>query len=271
MVAKPDSADCDATALAELVAARARFERRRVAGGSDRRGGREHSTSTPSRSGSTTRRVPGEGALSGPFAGVPFLLKDIGQDYAGQRHTAAAAPRRDRISARAQRLYAALPGGRPRHLRPHGDAGAGPQAPDREQAVGSVAQSLGPGAQPGGSSGGSAAAVAGGIVPMAGANDGGGSIRIPASFCGLVRAEALHWAGCPGGPTGLKLGRRLRPTACSAGRCAIRPGCWMCCARRSLATRSAARRRARPYAEEVGAPPGRLRIGFSTASPIGTR
>src|SRR5690606_40117776 len=42
-----------------------------------------------------------------------------------------------------------------------------------------------PGRTPGGSSGGSAAAVAAGVVPVAGASDGGGSIRIPAAACGL--------------------------------------------------------------------------------------
>ena len=76
---------------------------------------------------------------------------------------------------------------------------------------------------PGGSSGGSAAAVAGGLLTLATAGDGGGSIRIPAGFCGLVGLKATFGR--------IPLLARTRGTATSPSssaacrvRCATRPG-----------------------------------------------
>ncbi len=118
---------------------------------------------------------------------------------------------------------------------------------------------------PGGSSGGAAAATAAGMFPLAHGNDGGGSIRIPASCCGLV---------------GLKVSRGRVPKLVNS---------WEGGAVEGVLTRDVADTAAvldlisqpdrgawynapapeRPFVEEVGADPGRLRIGLLEQAPFG--
>jgi len=119
---------------------------------------------------------------------------------------------------------------------------------------------------PGGSSGGSAAAVAAGLVPAAHANDGGGSIRIPASECGLVGLKPTRGRTSLGPDVGEAIGglvvegvvtRSVRDTA----------GILDAIAGPMPGDPYAAAPPARPYREEVGADPGRLRIGLLTRAP----
>lgn len=122
----------------------------------------------------------------GPFAGVPFLLKDMGQALKGERLTSGSfALRNHRSMVNAEYTNRILDSG----FIPLGHT----NVPEFSLLAVTEPVLYGPTKNPwdltvtpGGSSGGSAAAVASGMVPVAGANDGGGSIRIPASYCGLV-------------------------------------------------------------------------------------
>ena len=122
---------------------------------------------------------------------------------------------------------------------------------------------------PGGSSGGSGSAVASGMVAIGHANDGGGSIRIPASCNGLVglKATRARVSMAPLGDfigglaTELVVTRSVRDTAAVHEFCtAVEP---------PPGEPYFAPPKVRPYTEEVGADPGKLRIGLMTTPPGG--
>jgi amidase len=210
--------------------------------------------------------APGDG----PFRGVPFLLKDILGNVAGVPTQSGARFLVDLPSPQDDTLVTRFKA-----------AGLVPLAKTNVPEFGLLPTTEGvlygaahnpwnPRHSTGGSSGGSGAAVAAGIVPMAHANDGGGSIRIPASCCGLVGLKPSR-ARNPLGPmlgdimSGLicehVVSRTVRDTAalldCTAG---PEPGDPYMVAPP-----------ARPFAEEARTAPGRLRIAFSTTNALGAK
>jgi amidase len=204
----------------------------------------------------------------GMFRGVPFLMKDLLQTVAGEpfswgwkafKDAGLVAPSTSYVAAKL--------------------AAAGlitlaqTTVPEWGTTLSTETRAWGPTRNPwdtartaGGSSGGAAAAVSSGLVPIAHGNDAGGSIRIPASFCGLVGlkgsrgrtslgpAHAELWHGlCEEGA----LTRTVRDAAAALDVVAgYMPGDpWM------------APPPPRPFRDQVGQPPGRLRIGFMDRAP----
>ncbi len=208
------------------------------------------------------------GLPSGPFTGVPFLLKDLGVHYQGVPTTYAcrlfkdAAFDHDSILVTRYRQAGLLIFGKT-------------NTPEFGLTVTTEPRLFGPCRNPwnlerttGGSSGGAAAAVAAGMVPAAHASDGGGSIRIPASCCGLFGLKPTRgrvslgpdlgegWAGMS---IHHVISRTVRDSAALLdATCAPVPGdpYW-------------APPLERPFLEEVGRPPGSLQIAFTTIPPSG--
>ncbi len=126
------------------------------------------------------------GERPGPLVGLPVLVKDV-TDVAGMRTTFGSLLFADAPAAPADGLV-------PRRLRAAGAIVIGKtNTPEfategytANRVFGATRSPWRPDASPGGSSGGSAAALAAGMVPIATAADGGGSIRIPAAWSGLV-------------------------------------------------------------------------------------
>jgi amidase len=117
---------------------------------------------------------------------------------------------------------------------------------------------------PGGSSGGSCAAVAAGLTPIAHASDGGGSIRIPASCCGLVGLKPSR-GRVSNGPQGGDLTRFLSVQLGVSTSVRDVAALLDVAAGPEVGDPIIAPAPARPYKEEVGADPGRLRVGIATS------
>jgi amidase len=145
------------------------------------------------------RKAIAAGLPAGPFTGVPYLLKDLGALYAGTPTTNGSAFFRDAVADHDSEIV--------RRLKRAGLVIFGKTNTSEFGLSTSVEPRLfGPTRNPwnqafsaGGSSGGAAAAVAVGMLPMAHATDGGGSIRIPASACGLFGLKPTR-ARTPAGP-----------------------------------------------------------------------
>jgi len=203
----------------------------------------------------------------GPLHGVPIPVKDL-TDVAGWNTTFGSRAGLGRVSRMTAHVAQALR-----------DAGAillcrtntpefGTVCVTENQAHGATRNPWNTEHSPGGSSGGAAAAVASGMVPIAHANDGGGSIRIPASCCGLVGlkpsrgrvpmgplvSDVMH-GGCVEGT----VTRTVADTAAALDAIAtFDEGAWY-----------NAPAPQRPFLQEVGAAPGRLRIAYSSVAPTG--
>ena len=198
-----------------------------------------------------------------PFAGVPILMKDLGAMYGGVRTTMGSkflmgfVPDQDsELTIRLKKAGVIVLG--KTNLPEFG------LVPTTEpEAFGPTKNPWDIERTPGGSSGGSAAAVASGMVPMAHGNDGGGSIRIPSSCCGVFGLKPTR-ARNPLGPNfGDLLSGFVAEHALTRS---VRDSAALLDATSGpdLGDPYWAPPPARPFLEEVGADPGKLRIAFTT-------
>jgi amidase/6-aminohexanoate-cyclic-dimer hydrolase len=139
------------------------------------------------------------GLPAGPFTGVPYLLKDLGVYYAGTITSAGSAFLRDAVADHDSEVVVRMKRAGLVIMGKTNTSEFGLSTSVEPKLFGPTRNPWNPEFSAGGSSGGAAAAVAAGMLPMAHATDGGGSIRIPASCCGLFGLKPTR-ARTPLGP-----------------------------------------------------------------------
>jgi amidase/6-aminohexanoate-cyclic-dimer hydrolase len=214
------------------------------------------------------RRVAKASLPPGPLAGVPYLMKNLGLMMEGVRCTQGSALFSDFSSDHDSDFVKRVKSSGLNVFGTTNSPEFGLNSTTEPAAHGPTKNPWNTDYSPGGSSGGSAAAVAARILPAAHASDGGGSIRIPGSNCGLV---------------GLKVSRGRTPSGPDAGEG------WAGLSNEHAVTRTVrdsaalldatngpapgdpyfAKAPARDYLNEVGENPGKLRVGLMLAPPDG--
>jgi amidase len=202
--------------------------------------------------------------LDGPFAGVPMPIKDL-VATGGIRTTYSCKAYADHVPDEDSELA--------RRIRAAGFVVLGKSntpefgtIPVTESELNGICRNpWDTGRTPGGSSGGAAAAVAAGLAPIAQASDGGGSIRIPASCCGIygLKPSRGRTSSAPQGDAyGLSVQGPVARTVADAAAyldalAGPEPG-----------DPYVAPPPERPFLQEVGEPPGRLRVAFVLEPPV---
>jgi amidase len=207
----------------------------------------------------TQARSPADG----PFAGVPLPIKDL-VETAGIRTTFSCRAFADNVPAEDVELVRRIRAAGFVVLGKTNTPEFGTTAVTESELNGICRNPWETSRTPGGSSGGAAAAVAAGLAPLAQASDGGGSIRIPASCCGLFGLKPTRGRTSPapyGDSFGLSVQGPLARTVADAAAyldatAGPEPG-----------DPYVAPPPERPFLDEVGAPPGRLRVALVLEPP----
>ncbi|HEX7884486.1 MAG TPA: amidase family protein [Phenylobacterium sp.] len=214
------------------------------------------------------RRRAAAALPAGPFHGVPFLIKDLGMPVAGWPRSFGSRFAREIVDTEDGGLTARY---RAAGVVPLGKTNTpeyGITGTTEGRHLGACRNPWNPDHIAGGSSGGAASAVAAGIVPLAHASDGLGSIRIPAACCGLVGLKVTRDRN-PNLPDGFDyalgnvvdhvVSRTVRDSAAMLDATGYADPC----------AAYAAPAKARPYAEEITRSPGKLRIAWASETPSG--
>jgi len=216
------------------------------------------------------RQAITDGLPDGPLRGAPYLIKDLGAAMAGipttggSRFMADVVPAED--SETVKRLKAA-------GLAIFGKTNTcefGMSITCEPQFYGPTINPWNAALTPGGSSGGAASAVAARTVPAAHASDGFGSIRVPAACCGLVGMKPTRGRNSFAPSFGERIGGTVAEHTVSR---TVRDHAALLDAIGGPAEGDPyfAPPPARPFLEEVGADPGRLRIAFTYGGATGAK